>query len=455
MARLIAVTGLGFGDCGKGLFTDVLCRASGAHAVVRFNGGAQAGHNVVLPDGRHHTFSQYGSGSFLPHIFTLITEGMVVHPSALIEETRVLERSGIADPLSRLMIDGSCLVTTPFHQAANRLRELLRSEPHGTCGVGVGETVRLALDGPEAALRYRDLFDSRVALDKLEEIRLCLLRDMDLADPDTLVGEREAGLLRDADIGGRWLTMLAELLARAMPTPCETISGVMRRDGFVILEGAQGVLLDQDVGFHPHTTWSSILPQSAQALSDELVGGVQVFKLGVLRTYLTRHGSGPLPTYDAALDTIAEPHNHSSGWQGAFRRGHPDAVLLRYACDAAQSLDGLMISHLDYFDGARSLNWCDAYRIPHAFATSAEPSHSACHIDVLPKPAKDDWAARRRLTELLFAAQPQYADNTVTGAEEAIMHFEAVSGVPVIYGAYGPTHQDVKQRRTLPWPMHA
>ena len=451
MARLIAVTGLGFGDCGKGLFTDALCRASGAHAVVRFNGGAQAGHNVLLPDGRHHTFSQYGSGSFVPHIVTLITEGMVVHPSALIEETRALERSGVADPLSRIMIDGGCLVTTPFHQAANRLRELLRSEPHGTCGVGVGETVRLALEEPDTALRYRDLFDSRAARAKLEEIRLCLLRDMDLADvPNTLVGKREAGLLRDADVGGRWLAMLSELLMRAPPTPRETISGIMRRDGCVILEGAQGALLDQDVGFHPHTTWSSTLPQSAQALCDELVGGDQVCKLGVLRTYLTRHGSGPLPTHDAALDTIAEPHNHSAGWQGAFRRGHPDAVLLRYACEAAQSLDGLLISHLDYFHGARSLNWCDAYRVPPAFATCAEPSHAACRIDVLPKPAKDDWVARGRLTKLLFAAQPQYADKAITGAEEAIMHFEAASGVPVVYGAYGPRHQDVRQHRALP-----
>jgi len=248
VARLIAITGLGFGDCGKGLFTDALCRSSGAHAVVRFNGGAQAGHNVVLPDGRHHTFSQYGSGSFVPNIVTLITAGMVVHPSALIEETRVLERSGVADPLSRMMIDGGCLVTTPFHQAANRLRELRRSEPHGTCGVGVGETVRLALDEPETALRYRDLFDSRVALDKLEDIRLRLLRDRDLADdPVTLVGNREAGLLRDADAGGRWLTMLSLFLARVTPAPRETISGIMRRDGCVILEGAQGALLDQDV----------------------------------------------------------------------------------------------------------------------------------------------------------------------------------------------------------------
>jgi len=183
------------------------------------------------------------------------------------------------------------------------------------------------------------------------------------------------------------------------------------------------------------------------------VGGDLVFKLGVLRTYLTRHGAGPLPTHDAALDAIAEPHNHSAGWQGMFRRGHPDAVLLRYACEAAQSLDGLMISHLDYFHGARSLKWCDAYRVPGGVTISAEPSQAAYCIEALPKTAKDDWAARTRLTQLLHAAQPQYADNPVTSAEEAIRHFEAVSGVPVVYGAYGPRHLDVRQRRALPWPM--
>jgi adenylosuccinate synthase len=455
VATLIAVTGLGFGDCGKGLFTDALCRATGAHAVVRFNGGAQAGHNVVLPDGRHHTFSQYGAGSFVPQVLTVLTKNVVVHPTALLEETRALVRSGVSDPISRIVVDGDCRVTTPFHQAANRLRELKRTEPHGTCGVGVGETVRLALEKPDATLRYRDLLDSGQALDKLESIRLHLLRELELPETfDNIAAQREAALLRDTSAAQRWLQMLGNLLARVSPAPREIIAEILRRDGFVILEGAQGVLLDQDVGFHPHTSWSSVLPQSAQALADELVDREPVFRLGVLRTYLTRHGPGPMPTYDSRLDSLHEPHNDASGWQGSFRRGHPDSVLLRYACEVARPLDGLLISHLDYFDGSRSLRRCEAYRVPTAlavFVSGVTSDEGSFRIETLPVPAKDDWCARGRLTALLCAAKPEYARAALTNAEDAIASFEETTGLDIFYGAFGPRYLDVKQRRTLPW----
>ena len=92
--RLVSLLGLGFGDCGKGLFTDYLCRHWGAHTVVRFNGGAQAGHNVVLPDGRHHTFAQFGAGSFVPGVVTLLAYPVIVHPTALLVEDAYLRRAG-------------------------------------------------------------------------------------------------------------------------------------------------------------------------------------------------------------------------------------------------------------------------------------------------------------------------------------------------------------------------
>ena len=121
--RAIIVIGLGFGDCGKGTIVDHLTRAPGAHTVVRFNGGPQAGHNVVLPDGRHHTFSQFGSGTFVGGVQTLLSRFMLVEPYALLNEANHLVQSGVPDPLDRLWIDKRCAVITPAHQAANRLRE--------------------------------------------------------------------------------------------------------------------------------------------------------------------------------------------------------------------------------------------------------------------------------------------------------------------------------------------
>src|SRR3954468_4538538 len=128
------LVGLGFGDCGKGLFTDALCRRWPVHTVVRFNGGAQAGHNVVLPDGRHHTFSQFGAGTFVPGVRTLLAAPVVVHPTALLVEDAVLRGAGVHDALARLTIAATCRLTTPYHQAAGRLRERLRgTQAHGSC----------------------------------------------------------------------------------------------------------------------------------------------------------------------------------------------------------------------------------------------------------------------------------------------------------------------------------
>ena len=167
--RYVSLLGLGFGDCGKGLFTDHLCGALQAHTVVRFNGGAQAGHNVVLADGRHHTFSQFGAGSFHAGVGTVLASPVVVHPTALRVEEAALRRMGVEDAFSRLLIDARCRVTTPFHQAAGRLREWVRGEgAHGSCGVGVGETVRHALASPDEALHYGDLLQPARALEKLE-----------------------------------------------------------------------------------------------------------------------------------------------------------------------------------------------------------------------------------------------------------------------------------------------
>ncbi len=156
--RLVSLLGLGFGDCGKGMFTDALCRRWPVHTVVRFNGGAQDGHNVMLPDRRQHTFSQFSSGSFVPGVATVLAYPVLVHPSALLVEHTHLQRIVDGDVLERLLIDSRCRINTPFHQAAGRLRELQRGvKSHGTCGVGVGETVRHSLHYPDHVLCYGDL----------------------------------------------------------------------------------------------------------------------------------------------------------------------------------------------------------------------------------------------------------------------------------------------------------
>ena len=101
--RISIVVDLGFGDSGKGLLTDYLVRSTGATVVVRYNGGAQAGHNVVTPEGRHHTFAQFGSGTFVPGVRTFLSRNVVIHPTALLREEAHLREIGVHDAFERIV----------------------------------------------------------------------------------------------------------------------------------------------------------------------------------------------------------------------------------------------------------------------------------------------------------------------------------------------------------------
>jgi adenylosuccinate synthase len=123
--KSVVCCGLSFGDEAKGSIVDYLCRKATNPTVVRFNGGHQAAHNVVLPDGTHHTFSQFGSGT-LAGARTHLSRFMLVEPLAMEREAEHLRQIGVADPYSLLTVDEECVVVTPFHRAANRIREAAR-----------------------------------------------------------------------------------------------------------------------------------------------------------------------------------------------------------------------------------------------------------------------------------------------------------------------------------------
>jgi adenylosuccinate synthase len=429
--RIVSVIGLAFGDCGKGLFTDYLCRARSAHTVVRFNGGAQAGHNVVLPDGRHHTFSQFGAGTFNPGVATVLSAPVVVHPTALLVEETYLQRAGVSDALGRLFIDARCLVTTPYHEAAGRLRERARgAAAHGSCGVGFGETVGHALAQPGQALRYADLLHPARARDKLEAMRNSL-RAL-LPEGAQVLAPQDAAIMDDPGFGLLWLEHARRLVATVKPSTPEQIAAQLARPGSIVMEGAQGMLLDEWHGFHPHTTWSSTGPAAAEAALASYGLSERITHLGAMRSYLTRHGQGPMPTEDAALDALAEPHNADSGWQGRFRRGHPDAVLLRYALACAGRIDGLLVSHLDAFERATKLHWA------HSYAVDGQ------EVRNLPRANAPSLAHQETLCKLLATAQPNYAPAPIDSADAFLGELQAITKLPVICHSHGPTWQHVR-----------
>ena len=162
------VTDLGFGDAGKGTIVDYLTRQSASAIIVRFNGGAQAAHNVHTTDGKHHTFSQFGSGILTAGTRTFLSHYVLFDPFALQNEAQALSDLGLVNPLSRVIVDGAALTVTPFQKAANRVRESLRGDGrHGSVGMGIGETMADMLAFPELAVYAVDLRDPALLFLKL------------------------------------------------------------------------------------------------------------------------------------------------------------------------------------------------------------------------------------------------------------------------------------------------
>ncbi|ROO83749.1 adenylosuccinate synthase [Actinocorallia herbida] len=393
------VVDLGYGDAGKGTVVDWLCAREGVRpvrAVVRFNGGAQAAHNVVTPDGRHHTFAQFGSGTFTPGVRTHLSRFMMVDPLALASEADHLRALGVPDALERLTVEGDALLTTPYHRAANRARELARGAArHGSCGMGVGETARYALAHPDAP-RVADCLSPSRLRRALTALRTRVLEEFPLAEVPPVEDCVAAftGFASAVEIVGD--PYLRRLLA----------------EGPVVFEGAQGVLLDELHGFHPYTTWSTTT--FANAL--ELLDGADAFRLGVVRKYATRHGHGPFVTEDPDL-AFPEPHNTAHVWQGAFRRGHFDAIALRYALRASGGADALAVTHAD----APDVHLCTAYK----------------GFDTLPVHA--DLTAQESLTRALLTERPVYTGKVSSPADAA-----AALGLPLVLESHGPAHTDKK-----------
>ncbi|WP_436774972.1 adenylosuccinate synthetase [Yinghuangia sp. YIM S09857] len=355
----VIVVDLGFGDAGKGTVVDHLCARAHTtrnpvRAVVRFNGGAQAAHNVVTDDGRHHTFAQFGSGSFTPGVETFLSRFMLLDPLALAAEADHLAAVGVPRPLERLTVDREALLITPFHAAANRARETARGAArHGSCGMGVGETAAFALAHPELAPRAGDTRDPGRLRRRLTAVRDALAADLGAMWPATDIPSVDDCLTAFLAFGRA---------VRLVDRP--HLAGLLRA-GPVVFEGAQGVLLDEWHGFHPYTTWSTTTFANAEELIAEATGdrARSATRLGVVRAYTPRHGPGPLVTEDAAL-TAALPdlHNGTGRWQGAFRVGHFDAVAHRYAAEVCGGVDAVALTHADA--AARvPLGICRAYRI--------------------------------------------------------------------------------------------
>ncbi len=304
-----AVIDANFGDSGKGLMTDYLCAKQGAGVVVRFNGGANAGHTVVTPDGQRHVFGHFGSGTFVG-VPTFLSEFYVCNPILFFKERAMLHARGINPTV---YAHPSCKVTTFADMILNQRLENARGENRfGSCGVGLNETMQRSLIR-SLDLTVGDLWNKINRLPSiLEEIcgKYATFRSgKPIVEPEMCT----------RFIEGCW--KFAEAVHPAGIAQCVD----------PVFEGAQGLLLDQNnKEFFPNVTHSNTGMKNVRKLC-AMAGITEIDTYYVSRTYLTRHGAGKLPGEDPRLryeDNTNVPHPY----QGEMRFAPLDYKALQKRC---------------------------------------------------------------------------------------------------------------------------
>jgi adenylosuccinate synthase len=348
MGKNVVVIGTQWGDEGKGKIVDLL--TDRAAAVARFQGGHNAGHTLVI-DGEKTVLHLIPSGILRKNVQCLIGNGLVLSPSALLEEIQMLESKGV--PVrERLCISDACSLLLPHHVALDKARELARGKAKiGTTGRGIGPAYedKVARRG----LRVNDLLNPEQFTNKLREVidyhnfALEHYFKTEPADFQKILDET----LAFAEILAPMVTDIPELLAQ------------YRVQGKSILfEGAQGTLLDIDQGTYPFVTSSNTTAGGAATGSG--IGPRDLdYILGITKAYTTRVGSGPFPTelFDNVGKHLAEKGHEFGATTGRARRcGWIDIVALRRS-RIINSLSGLCITKLDVLDGLETLRLCIGY----------------------------------------------------------------------------------------------
>lgn len=325
------ILGLAFGDEGKGVTTDHLCRQAERPLVVRFSGGHQAGHTVVTPEGQRHVFSNFGAGT-LAGAPTFWSRFCTFHPVGYANEREALLELGVAPTL---FVDGLAAVTTPYDLLYNR--HLEASQKHGSCGLGFGATVARH-EGPHK-LHVMDLLDDYVLNQKLASVATYYMDKLGVNYEEEVLA-KQLKSFHDAVAYCR-----SNLLCTSGPA---FFSSVTESYDAIVFEGSQGLLLDQDFGYFPHVTRAHVSSRNALALIREYaLPTPEIFY--ITRTYQTRHGNGPLTNADQTgpeLHLTPYETNVFNPWQGKQRRSILDLNQLRYALMADAQYSAGLPRHL-------------------------------------------------------------------------------------------------------------
>lgn len=421
MGKNVVVIGTQWGDEGKGKLVDILTER--ADAVVRFQGGHNAGHTLVI-DGQKTVLHLIPSGILRDGVTCYIGNGVVLSPDALMEEIGVLEKAGI--PVrERLVISEACALILPIHIALDQARERARgAKAIGTTGRGIGPAYEDKVS--RRGLRAGDLFYPHLLEERLKDLldfhNFVLSQYYGEAPLD--FAEELAKLKR---IGEEIKPMLGD------------VAGDLHHLGTqgrpVLYEGAQGAMLDIDHGTYPFVTSSNTTAGGASAGSG--VGPLELdYVLGITKAYSTRVGNGPFPTelFDEVGQHLSSRGAEVGATTGRARRcGWFDAVLMRRSAKL-NSLSGMCLTKLDVLDGLKTVKICTHYRyrgqiIDH-WPIGAE-AYAECEPVLEEMPG---WTqSTMGVTEL---------DKLPSETRAYIRRIEALVGVPVDILSTGPDRRE-------------
>ena len=330
------VIGLGFGDEGKGSVVDYLVKqhyliSSQPIIVVRFSGGQQAGH-TVFTNNKNHIFSNFGSGT-LRHAPTYWSKYCTFDPVSFLNEYEDLKSISITP---KIFVDAECPVTTPFEKFLNRTIE---NKKHGTCGLGVGPTfARENL----FRLQVGDLFFPKILKVKIDLLAKHYAKDYHLED--FIDWEYKVK---------NFLLSCEQVISRMELVQQYTFFPKIKEKFTIVFEGSQGLLLDQNIGFFPHVTRSNTGLNNVQKLLGPQTPLDVYF---VTRSYLTRHGNGPM-VYENEIKIHDDPYeiNVHDSLRGEFRKSILSVDLINYALSKqakylSNNSKNLVVTHMDSFD---------------------------------------------------------------------------------------------------------
>lgn len=452
MVVVSKIIGLGIGEETKGAWVEFLVQQTQAKHVWR-KGGPQSGHHIVIDDQTQVMLSHFGSGVF-QGIPTFVD--MPIIPTELFVEAQKLESLGVANPLSLISINASCLVVTPYHQALSRLREIMRTKKKGTIGLGVGEAIKKAKLGPHLRITAHDLKLAKVDIEKkIEVLRRHLLDEAlklvfahnSLPDSARIEINHLQNECLIPEIADSYI-LLSNLVSIEYEDQLDNIIAEN-----IVVESSHGALLHPKYGYLPHVTQIDPTAQDAnlKLKQHHFKGSIKQF--GVIRSYSTRFGAGPLVTECETFPKHhKEAHNKDNDWLGRFRTGPLDLVGIKYGTKICgePKLDGVMISYLDYLKDETSWPVCTSY-----IYTGTEPNISD-FFEVVDGEIKeirlhdtaqaDNTDHQVELTKLLSFCKPVittiYPNEHLSLDESFISFVEEYLGIPVVATSHGPKISD-------------